>query len=334
MRRLIAMALLAFAGSALAADSPRYKFSLALQADDADPVLIDAALPPGSHTLQATPNLRYIIETKPVEQDKGAITLSLVSDSSGSPVTLVSTQRSGAPSGDWIFVANVCEGHLVLFEGSRITQPKCSTLKTLAKGALPSGQCWWDCYSPYDEMPEKLTSRSRIAPVGEPGVPLVLTGLAIGADGKPQPGVIVYAYHTDEHGIYPESNPKRRGYSNAHGRLRGWAITDARGRYTFDTIRPAGYPSANPRTGEPQHIHMHIVEPGCTTYWIDELLFSDDIRLTPDLRERIIRGYGGNSVGTPKKEGKGWKVERDIQLGEKIQNYPACGLGAKPNATL
>jgi protocatechuate 3,4-dioxygenase beta subunit len=74
---------------------------------------------------------------------------------------------------------------------------------------------------------------------------------------------------------------------------------------------------------------MHIVERGCTTCWIDELVFSDDPRLTPGARERIIQGYGGPNIGTPRKEGKGWKVERDTLLGEKIKNYPACGLGSK-----
>lgn len=330
MRRLIALALLAMAGGALASDSPRYKFAIALQVEDAEPVLIDVAVPPGtSHTLQASGPLGFIIETQPLKEQQSGLSLTLADFSSGSPVKLRTTRREGALASEWKFFATVCEGRLVMFDSGRTDTKKCSALKTLAQGAVASGECWGDCYSPFDEMPGKLASRSRIAPVGEPGEPLVLSGRALGADGKPHAGIIVYAYHTDQHGKYPDANPKRSALSNFHGRLRGWAVTDARGRYTFETIRPAGYPSANPQTGEPQHIHMHVVEPGCTTYWIDELLFSDDPRLRPEILDRIIRGFGGNAVVTPTKAGKGWKAERDILLGEKIERYPSCGAGAK-----
>ena len=61
--------------------------------------------------------------------------------------------------------------------------------------------------------------------------------------------------------------------------------TDAKGRYTFETIRPASYPDAT----IPQHIHMHVIERGCATYYIDELVFTDDPffqRQSPEERAR------------------------------------------------
>jgi protocatechuate 3,4-dioxygenase beta subunit len=181
------------------------------------------------------------------------------------------------------------------------------------------GRCA-DCAGPYEGLPQEISARARIAPASEPGEPLSLTGRVTGADGKPRSGVIVYAYHTNAQGIYPEPKPPRSIASNHHGQLRGWTRTDARGRYTFDTIRPGGYPNG----GEPQHIHMHVIEPGCATYFIDEVVFTDDPRLTPEMRQRVAHGLGGSAVITPRRAGKTWQVVRDIHLGENIPGYPGC----------
>ncbi len=104
-----------------------------------------------------------------------------------------------------------------------------------------------------------------------------------------------------------------------HGRLRGWARTDAAGEYQFDTIRPGGYPG----TGIPQHVHMHVIEPGRCTYYIDDILFTDDPRLAAAQRANYDRGRGGSGIATPTKGADGiWNVQRDIRLGEKIPGYP------------
>jgi protocatechuate 3,4-dioxygenase beta subunit len=66
------------------------------------------------------------------------------------------------------------------------------------------------------ERPATLTSRARIAPAGEPGIPMVIHGRVFKSDGRtPAPGIIVFAYHTDRTGIYapreqgPRSVPHR-----------------------------------------------------------------------------------------------------------------------------
>ncbi len=164
----------------------------------------------------------------------------------------------------------------------------------------PCEGCEWV----FDDQPAKLSSRARIAPVGEPGVPMVIEGV-VTARGVPAAGVIVYAYHTDITGIYP---PAR----NRHGRLRGWAITDAQGRYRFDTIRPGAYPSRD----VPEHVHMHVIEPGRGTYYIDNLQFTDDPLNTRAQRQTGHRG--GNGLATPEKRGDTWFARRDISLGLNI----------------
>src|SRR6187455_1003835 len=64
----------------------------------------------------------------------------------------------------------------------------------------------------FDGLSPSLTSRARIAPAGEPGVPMTIEGLVTTIGGKPAPNVVVYAYHTDAGGIYPPA-------ANRHGRL-------------------------------------------------------------------------------------------------------------------
>lgn len=168
------------------------------------------------------------------------------------------------------------------------------------------------CELVFQGMPAKLTSHAVIAAKDEPGERLHIEGEVRGRDGRLAPGVIVYAYHTDAEGIYPV-DPESR-----HGRLRGWVKTDENGRYSFDTIRPAGYPNTN----LPQHVHMHVIEVGRCTYYIDDILFEDDPRLTP--KERVQPGRGGMGVTRPVRYANGWKVTRNIVLGEKIDGYERC----------
>lgn len=171
-------------------------------------------------------------------------------------------------------------------------------------------------------LPSQMTSVARVAPASEPGEALQITGIVRELSGAPRAGVIVYAYQTDRGGTYPISTiPGVR-----HGRLRGWARSDADGRYTLQTIRPGGYPE----TAIPQHIHMHVIEPGRCTFFISDLLFADDARLTADLRKRETSGLGGSGIVRPKGNARsGWKATRDIILGLNIADYGRCSSSSR-----
>jgi protocatechuate 3,4-dioxygenase beta subunit len=188
-----------------------------------------------------------------------------------------------------------------------------------AEEAVLGGPCQ-GCDAVFAGRPANPPSIARIAPAGEPGEPMVLTGRVTGPDGRPRANIVLYAYHTDAQGIYPTPAKSLGPWPDRHGRLRGWVRTDEDGRYTFETIRPGSYPSR----AEPQHIHMHVIEPGCSTYYIDNVVFSDDELLTERRDDGMARG--GSGLTTPRRDGPEapWRVTRDIRLGQNVPGYREC----------
>ena len=174
------------------------------------------------------------------------------------------------------------------------------------------------CELVFAGMPDDLDSKARIAPENEPGEPLRIEGRVVNPDGTPAPGTIIYAYHTNAQGIYPGQREAETRGVQGHGRLRAWVRADEDGRYTFRTIRPASYPDSR----NPQHVHMHVIEPGCCTYWIDSVHFRDDPLLPRRLAE-AESGRGGLGVVTPEREADGtWVARRDIVLGQEVPGHP------------
>lgn len=177
----------------------------------------------------------------------------------------------------------------------------------VAREPVIGGPCE-GCDWVYQDLPETLGPVARIAPPAQPGEALVIEGVVRNAEGAPAADIIVYAYHTDANGLYPPA-------SNRHGSLRGWVRTGSDGHYRFDTIRPASYPD----TRIPQHVHMHVIEPGKGTYYIDDIHFSDDPMLPVEMRHA---DRGGRGLTTPVKDPQGqWHVQRDIVLGRNIPGY-------------
>lgn len=185
---------------------------------------------------------------------------------------------------------------------------------------LVGGPCE-GCEAVFQGRPPTLTSRTSLIAAGEPGEKMVVQGIVRDAAGMPVPGIIVYAYQTNAAGVYPPNDRAGGAAARRHGTLRGFVVTDKDGSYRFDTIRPASYPN----TDIPQHIHMHIVEPGRCTYYIDDVLFEDDAKLTPQKRKIEVHGRGGNGVVQPQRDAdKTWQATRDIVLGRGIADYANC----------
>jgi protocatechuate 3,4-dioxygenase beta subunit len=114
-----------------------------------------------------------------------------------------------------------------------------------------------------------------IAGPEEPGERLVVRGQVFAPDGeKPVPGVVLYAYHTDQGGRYA-----RLGWTP---RLRGWVRTDAQGRYEYRTIRPGAYPGRDTAA----HVHVQLWGAGYEPQYSTDLLFADDPLIGEGERER------------------------------------------------
>jgi protocatechuate 3,4-dioxygenase beta subunit len=123
--------------------------------------------------------------------------------------------------------------------------------------------------------PARLASSGRIAPAAEPGIPFAVRALVLDGAGKPVPGVEVFAYQTDQHGIYAPPG------AADPWRLKGWAVTDAQGRFELLTIRPAAYPSNT----VPGHVHLTFTTTCCGRQ-VTEVMFEDDPLVTPAMRQR------------------------------------------------
>ncbi len=174
------------------------------------------------------------------------------------------------------------------------------------------------CEGVFEGLPATLSSIARLAPPGEPGESMIIDGIVHDHRGAPVRGIIVYAYHTDVNGIYRPLGSASGDAARRHGQLRGWAMTDSLGHYRFITIRPGHYPQRN----DQQHVHMHVIEPRCCTYYIASIHFDDDPLLSDATRRSEDGGRGGSGLTHPTRRADGaWQARRDIQLGKGVIGY-------------
>ena len=214
-----------------------------------------------------------------------------------------------------LFAVALPAGALINCARPALTQP--AGVEPRAETAARIGGYCEGCEAIYEGMPSQLNWETRIAPASEPGEPLEASGRIYQPDGKtPAPGVILYAYHTDAHGIYPPV-PGATGSTRRHGRLRGWIKTNAKGEYKFKTIKPASYPNS----AIPSHIHLIVKEADKNEYYIDSFEFEDDRFLTERERARRQKVGGSGVVALTSGAGGVRVAVRDIILGLNVQNY-------------
>jgi protocatechuate 3,4-dioxygenase beta subunit len=125
------------------------------------------------------------------------------------------------------------------------------------------------------QAPADALSTGRLAPVGEPGQPLHVSGIVVGPDEAPVAGASLYIYQTDHEGYYglkPASD-------SSQPRLKLLLRSDAKGAWSFDTVKPGSYPNSR----NPSHIHFEVSAPGRTTR-IFEIVFEGDPFVTAAMR--------------------------------------------------
>ena len=97
----------------------------------------------------------------------------------------------------------------------------------------------------------------------------------VGSDGAPIANASLYIYQTDHEGYYgvkPASD-------NRDPRLKLFLRSDARGAWTFDTVRPGSYPNSR----VPSHIHFEVSAAGRAPK-IFEIVFEGDPFITEQMR--------------------------------------------------
>lgn len=144
--------------------------------------------------------------------------------------------------------------------------------------------------------PESLTSSAQIAPDDEPGTPMRIEGKVLKPDESPAPDVDVHAYHRDSDGY--EFGPGDRDHHT--WRLQAWARTDAEGRFSFDTVRPA----ADHMGREAAHVHFTLVSKEYGRQWAPKVFLGGDPLVTARQRSRsIAAGTFASVVETQRVDG-------------------------------
>lgn len=125
------------------------------------------------------------------------------------------------------------------------------------------------------EAPAGAPSTGQLSPQGEPGQPLTVNGTVVGPDGAPVGGASLYIYQTDHEGYYgvkPASD-------NRNPRLKLFLRSDAKGAFSFTTVKPGSYPNSR----IPAHIHFEVAAPGHASK-IFEIVFVGDPYVTDRMR--------------------------------------------------
>ena len=134
-----------------------------------------------------------------------------------------------------------------------------------------------------------------LTPKGEPGEPLVVSGVVYKPDGvTPAAGVTLEIHHTDAQGWYHKAS-RNREEPRIHGTLR----TDAAGRFEFFTIKPGKYPEGH----VPAHIHFKAYGGGSSEQFPSELFFAADPDLPP--ANRVSRSGKFSAVCSPTTDPQG-----------------------------
>ena len=144
-----------------------------------------------------------------------------------------------------------------------------------------------------------------------PGPKLSFKGYVKDLDGKPVAGAVVDVWHSSPVGLYENQDP-----AQAEMNLRGKLTTEADGSFSFQTVKPAGYPvPTDGPTGallraqkrhnfRPAHLHFLVHKPGYKTM-ASQVYDPADPRLETDSQFGVTRALIGDFV----KDGDAYRLE-------------------------
>ena len=133
-----------------------------------------------------------------------------------------------------------------------------------------------------------------------PGAELFVTCEVVDVRGKPLAGVDVDVWQSSPVGLYENQDD-----TQADMNLRGKFTTDAAGRFSFRSVKPAGYPvptdgpvgellrAQNRHPYRPAHIHFLGFKPGYKTL-VTQVFVDDDEHLESDVVFGVTRALVGD----------------------------------------
>lgn len=157
------------------------------------------------------------------------------------------------------------------------------------------------------DAPKDVSSKTVLFKESDKGEKMLISGTVFQTDGKtPVPNALIYLYHTDIEGFYG-----RKSGEHKHGRYRGWMLTNAKGEYEFQTIKPAPYPENRFAA----HIHFTLTTADRKEDWFDSILFEGDPLISQRERNEAGKKGGFQPIVKLEKSANGiWQARRDIQL--------------------
>ena len=177
-------------------------------------------------------------------------------------------------------------------------------------------------------QPERKNGE-RISTDDTPGPRLTVTGQVLSLDGTPLAGARVETWQASPKGLYEnqdESQPRMN--------LRGRFVTDENGNFSFESVRPAGYPvpvdgpcgellaAQNRHTMRPAHLHFLVVAPGhkvLATQFFDV----DD----PHAQDDVVFGAVGSLLRQFESDGAGgFKLDVKLRMEPGETRVPKCPI--------
>ncbi len=207
-----------------------------------------------------------------------------------------------------------------------------STLVQLraARHALAAGATEPALIGPFWRANQPLCRNGeRICSADTPGARLRVTGRVVSLDGAPIAGARVETWQASPAGLYENQDE-----TQAEMNLRGRFETDADGRFSFETVRPAGYPvPADGPCGEllraqrrsvmrPAHLHFIVVAPG---HKVLATQFFD--RTDPHAGDDAVFGVVGSLLRELEPDGEGgFRLAVELRLEPGETDVPHCPI--------
>jgi protocatechuate 3,4-dioxygenase, beta subunit len=113
---------------------------------------------------------------------------------------------------------------------------------------------------------------------GEPlGERMTVSGRVLDEAGRPIPDTLIEIWQANAAGRYIHVNDQHAAPLDPHFVGAGRCVTDAQGRYRFQTIKPGAYPWRNHHNAwRPAHIHLSLFGPSFISRLVTQMYFPND----------------------------------------------------------